>query len=120
MNDIEFLAQLLQMQSGGRQPELRTTGTIAAFEQLTATGHLTPSESRDLIKAYRFCTTLRNRLFLQYGRPVDSLPGDQDELTRLALSLGRYDAPRSSVREEYRRLTRRARKQVEQRFYQDS
>jgi glutamate-ammonia-ligase adenylyltransferase len=120
MNDIEFLAQLLQMQSGGRQPELRATGTIAALEKLTAAGHLTPPESRDLIHAYRFCATLRNRLFLQYGRPVDSLPADQDELTRLALSLGRFDAPRSAVREEYRRMTRRARKLVDQRFYQDS
>ncbi len=117
MNDIEFLTQLLQMRFGGRQPELRTGGTIAALESLAATNHLTHTDCRDLSEAYRFCATVRNRLFLQYGRPVDSLPTDQEELTRLALSLGHFDAPRSSVREEYRRLTRRARRLVERRFY---
>ena len=120
MNDIEFLTQLHQMRFGGRYPELRTPGTEIALEMLTATKHLSSSEAGDLIQAYRFCGTVRNRLFLQYGRPIDSLPTDQDELTRLALSLGRLDAPRSSVREEYRRLTRRARRLIERLFYQDS
>ncbi len=120
MNDVEFLAQLLQMQFGGKEKELRTTGTIAALDELATARHITPAEAEDLIQAYRFCGTLRNRLFLQYGRPIDSLPADQEELTRLALSLGRHDAPRSSIREEYRRMTRRARKLVEQRFYRDS
>ena len=120
MNDIEFLVQLMQMRFGNRHPAIQTPGTLAAFEALTVTGHISPTEAEDLIGAYRFCGTLRNRLFLQYGRPVDSLPADQDELTRLALSLGRYDAPRSALREEYRRVTRRARRLVEQRFYRDS
>ena len=117
MNDIEFLIQLLQMRFGGPNQDLRVSGTEAALEVLAATGHLSSPAARDLSAAYRFCGTLRNRLFLQYGRPIDSLPTDQEELTRLALSLGRFDAPRSSVREEYRRLTRRARRLVEQTFY---
>lgn len=120
MNDIEFLVQLMQIRFGNRHPAIQTPGTLAAFEALTVAGYISPTEAEDLIAAYRFCGTLRNRLFLQYGRPIDSLPADQDELTRLALSLGRFDAPRSAVREEYRRVTRRARKLVEQRFYRDS
>ena len=119
MNDIEFLIQLLQMRFGSQIPDLRVSGTEAALEVLVANGHLTSGAAADLRAAYRFCGTLRNRLFLQYGRPIDSLPTDQEELTRLALSLGRLDAPRSSVREEYRRLTRRARRLVEQNFYRD-
>jgi glutamate-ammonia-ligase adenylyltransferase len=119
MNDVEFLIQLYQMRFGSHHPAVRTPGTEAALEVLVATGHLSSSAARDLSAAYQFCGMLRNRLFLQYGRPVDSLPTDQDELTRLALSLGRFDAPRSSVREEYRRLTRRARRLVEQSFYRD-
>ncbi len=119
MNDIEFLVQLHQMRFGGRTPGLQTPGTEAALAGLIEAGHLSPEAARDLSAAYRSCGMLRNRLFLQFGRPVDSLPTDQDELTRLALSLGRFDAPRSSVREEYRRLTRRARRLVEQSFYQD-
>jgi glutamate-ammonia-ligase adenylyltransferase len=119
LNDIEFLVQLNQMRFGGHNPELRIPGTEAALEQLAESGYLSSAAAGDLVAAYRFCGTLRNRLFLQMGRPIDSLPTDQDELTRLALSLGHFDAPRSSIREEYRRLTRRARRLVERNFYQD-
>jgi glutamate-ammonia-ligase adenylyltransferase len=119
MNDIEFLVQLHQMRFGSQHPKLQTPGTAAALDALAEANYLSSVETRDLIAAYRFCGTLRNRLFLQFGRPIDSLPTDQEELTRLALSLGRSDAPRSSVREEYRRLTRRARRRVEQSFYRD-
>ncbi len=119
MNDIEFLVQLHQMRSGGQNQGLQVPGTEEALSRLVAFGLLEQEAARDLNAAYEFCGMLRNRLFLQFGRPVDSLPTDQDELTRLALSLGRFDAPRSSVREEYRRLTRRARRLVELNFYQD-
>jgi len=107
------------MRFGSQNPDLRTPGTEAAVEVLAETGRLTSADAQDLVAAYRFCGTLRNRMFLQFGRPIDSLPTDLDELTRLALSLGRFDAPRSSIREEYRRLTRRARRLVERSFYRD-
>jgi len=119
LNDIEFFVQLYQMRFGSQNPDLRTPGTEAAVEVLAETGRLTSADAQDLVAAYRFCGTLRNRMFLQFGRPIDSLPTDLDELTRLALSLGRFDAPRSSIREEYRRLTRRARRLVERSFYRD-
>jgi glutamate-ammonia-ligase adenylyltransferase len=120
MNDVEFLAQLLQMKSGGTRPGIRVPGTIAALQRLAEEDLLHPSEAEVLGSAYRLCGELRNRLFLQYGRPVDSLPADQEELSRLAVSLGRLDAPRSAIREDYRRATRRARRLFERRFYKDS
>ena len=76
-------------------------------------------EVQALDEAYRFCTRVRNRLFLQTGQGRDSLPTDPEEAIRLGLSLGFLDAPRASLREDYRRLTRRARRVVERRFYRD-
>ena len=51
----------------------------------------------------------------QIGRAVDSLPTGPEELRSLASSLG-FDRA-SELREEYRRVTRRARKVFETRFY---
>ena len=102
-----------------RMRRVAKRGRADGMDDVALARRLEQEAARDLNAAYEFCGMLRNRLFLQFGRPVDSLPTDQDELTRLALSLGRFDAPRSSVREEYRRLTRRARRLVELHFYQD-
>ena len=113
--DIEFLVQLLQLQSGGHDRALRVTGTLEALAPLTAGGVLSPDEADALAESYRFCTMARNRLFLQAGRPIDSLPSDPAQEGRLAHSLD-Y-ARRGDLREEFRRVTRRARQVFADRFY---
>jgi glutamine synthetase adenylyltransferase len=50
------------------------------------------------------------------GRAVDSLPTRPEEMRSLAASLG-FDRA-SELREEYRRVTRRARQVFEARFYE--
>ncbi|CAN5829934.1 bifunctional [glutamine synthetase] adenylyltransferase/[glutamine synthetase]-adenylyl-L-tyrosine phosphorylase [soil metagenome] len=113
--DIEFCAQLLQLRHGGAEPWLRATGTLEALFRLGRHGVLTDSEAYDLTEAYTFCSRVRNRLFLQTGHRVDSLPVDPTEATHLAVSLG-YER-RADLREDYRRVTRRARRIFEDRFY---
>ncbi len=117
LSDVEFTVQLLQLAHGGRQPRVRVPGTLAALEALDADHLILPADARSLADAYRFCARVRNRLFLQAGKPRDSLPSDADEATRLALSLGYEHHPLSTMREEYRRRTRRARRVVERLFY---
>jgi glutamate-ammonia-ligase adenylyltransferase len=72
--------------------------------------------SISLSESYLFCTKVRLRLHLQMGRAVDSLPTGPEELRSLAASLG-FDRA-SELREEYRRVTRRARQVFEARFYE--
>ncbi len=115
LSDVEFTVQLLQLRHGGREPSLRTPNTSTAIHRLVEGGHLTTAEGMVLTDAYRFCTRARNRLMLQTGRAGDSLPVDFDEGTRLALALG-YES-RAEMREDYRRVTRKARRVVMQRFY---
>ena len=113
--DVEFLVQLLQLRHGARHPELRTPSTLEAIERLAEVEALSPVQARDLAAAYRFCTGVRNRLYLQVGRQIDSLPTEPAEEWRLAVSLG-YQR-RGDLREEYRRVTRRARRIFEDEFF---
>ncbi len=118
MSDVEWLVQLLQLRHGGKTPPLRTSSTLAGLQALEDADLLSHEHAQILEASYRFCARVRNRLFLQAGRPRDSLPSDPAEVTRLARSLGYARLPRASLREEYRRLTRRARRVFEQLFYE--
>ena len=106
--DVEFCAQLLQLEHG-----IRTTGTIATLDALRAAEVLSGDEADALVAAHRFCDRTRNRWFLVRGTRSDSLPTGED-LGRLAHSLG---TTATDLRDEYRRVTRRARRVVESRFY---
>lgn len=113
--DVEFLTQLLQLGHGGADPALRVPGTMAALGRLAAAGILTEAQAGDLLASYRFCTHVRNRLYLQTGRRIDALPTEHAEEGRLAISLGYHR--RADLREAYRRLTRRARRVIDDLFY---
>jgi glutamate-ammonia-ligase adenylyltransferase len=117
MSDVEWTVQLLQMEHGFTDHSIRTPSTLEAVAALEAAGLLSPGEAAALADAYRFCASARNRLFLREGRGRDSLPSDGEEAARLARSLGYDTNPRSTLREHYRRVTRRARRVMEARFW---
>ncbi|HEX3622858.1 MAG TPA: bifunctional [glutamine synthetase] adenylyltransferase/[glutamine synthetase]-adenylyl-L-tyrosine phosphorylase [Acidimicrobiales bacterium] len=109
LSDVEFCAQLLQLQHG-----VRATGTMAALAALERAGALSGDDHVVLAEAYRFCERARNRLFLVRGSPGDALPSRPEQLARLARSLG---TDPQELREQYRRTTRRSRAVVERLFY---
>jgi [glutamine synthetase] adenylyltransferase / [glutamine synthetase]-adenylyl-L-tyrosine phosphorylase len=109
LSDVEWTVQLLQLQAG-----VRAEGTLNALATLTAQGAIDPGDAAVLAESYRFCEATRNRLFLVRGRPGDALPAPGHQLTALARSLG-TTAP--DLRDQYRRLTRRARRVTERLFY---
>jgi len=117
MADVEWSVQLLQLRHGAGDPGLRLPGTMAALQSLVAGAHLDTGDGTILAHAYELCAAVRNRLFLQAGRPRDSLPSDPGEVTRLARSLGYEGDPRAQLREDYRRATRRSRRVVQRVFY---
>jgi glutamate-ammonia-ligase adenylyltransferase len=106
--DVEFCAQLLQLEHG-----IRTNGTVETLEALQAAGVLAVDEAEALVAAHDFCDRARNRWFLVHGSRSDALPVG-DDLSRLAHSLGTTGP---GLRDDYRRVTRRARRVVEARFY---
>lgn len=108
LSDVEFTVQLLQLRH--RVPGV---ATIASLHRLVEAGHLPVDEAEVLEESYRFCERTRNRSWLVLG-PGDALPVRPEQITPLARSLGFTVA---GLRAEYRRVTRRARRVVEHRFY---
>jgi glutamate-ammonia-ligase adenylyltransferase len=117
LSDVEFTVQLLQLLHGGEHLDVRAPGTIDAIERLRAHELLDADDADVLEEAYRFCERARNARYLQTAQPSDALPTDRTELERLALLLGYVHRPHSTLRDDYRRVTRRARRVVERVFY---
>jgi [glutamine synthetase] adenylyltransferase / [glutamine synthetase]-adenylyl-L-tyrosine phosphorylase len=111
LSDVEFTVQLLQMRTGTRAPS-----TMGALDQLASAGVVSDEDAEVLRAAYRFCERTRDRWWLVGSAPsaVDALPQRPDDLLHLARSL---DTDAARLRDEYRRVTRRARRVVERLFY---
>jgi glutamate-ammonia-ligase adenylyltransferase len=114
LSDIEWTVQLLQLRHG-----VSATGTVTALDALTAQGALSMADAEVLGHAYRFLEHTRNRWHLVGTlpggiAPGDALPTDAHQQSRLARSLG--TSP-TTLRDDYRRVTRRARRVVEHLFY---
>lgn len=110
ISDVEWTVQLLQLRHG-----VAARGTVDGLDRLLAGGMVVPMDAAVLRDAYRFCTRTRNRLSLIRDAPGDSLPVTGPLLSTLARSLG-YTP--SGLRNEYTRLTRRARRVMERLFYE--
>jgi glutamate-ammonia-ligase adenylyltransferase len=116
LTDIEFTVQLLQLEHGATHPAIREPSTTAAIDRLVASGVIEAEDGDVLRAAYVFCERARNARFLVTGRGGDALPGGI-EGRRVAQLLGYVLHPEAELRDDYRRLTRRARKVVERLFY---
>ena len=87
IRDIEFLVQCLQRVYGGREPWLRSRGTMFALQKLHDKGHLQEEEFQRLSGAYEFLRHLEHRLQLRHGRQTHTLPTCADELRMLRRSI---------------------------------
>jgi glutamate-ammonia-ligase adenylyltransferase len=115
--DVEWTAQLIQLQHGHAVPALRTTGTTSALAAATAAGLLDPSDAEALERAWRLASRVRDGIMLSRGRPGDSLPTDLREMAGVARAVGYPAGHVADLLEDYRRATRRARAVVERVFY---
>jgi [glutamine synthetase] adenylyltransferase / [glutamine synthetase]-adenylyl-L-tyrosine phosphorylase len=117
LSDIEFTVQLEQLAHGGAHAELRRPTTLRALDGLVALEVISPEDADALRESFVLCERARNYRYLLTGSPSDALPGDGDEAEKLARLLGYTHRPQQSLREDYRRVTRRARSIVERIFY---
>jgi len=92
MTDIEFLAQLYQLQFGSRFPEVRIQGTIDALHALAGCGVIPVPDAVGLADTYAFITELRNGIALLGDLPADLLPSDNVRLRPIAIRLGILDS----------------------------
>ncbi len=109
MSDVEWTVQLLQLRH-----RIEGNGTVETLDRLAAERIVGRSDAAELRDSYVFCARARNRLSLIRDLPGESLPPPGPVLSTLARSLG-YSP--SGLRNEYARVTRRARRVMERLFY---
>jgi glutamate-ammonia-ligase adenylyltransferase len=117
LSDIEFTVQLEQLAHGATTESLRDPSTLRALDALVQQGVVSADDAAQLSAAYALCERARNYRYLLTGSPSDALPVDSDEAEKLARMLGYTHRPQQQLRDDYRRLTRRARSVVERLFY---
>ncbi|HZN33290.1 MAG TPA: hypothetical protein VFB80_05700 [Pirellulaceae bacterium] len=86
--DIEFLVQLLQLESAARNPQVLCPNTQAAIPLLAAAGAIPPDLATQLGDSYRFLRRVESGLRLLNTQARHDLPGEGQPLAQLALLLG--------------------------------
>lgn len=117
LSDVEWTVQLMQMQHGWAEPGLRTTRTREALGAACAAGLIPVEDAQTLDEAWVLASRVRNAVMLVRGRPGDTFPSGPRELTAVGRYLGYEPGHVGDMLDDYRRITRRARAVVEERFY---
>jgi [glutamine synthetase] adenylyltransferase / [glutamine synthetase]-adenylyl-L-tyrosine phosphorylase len=116
--DIEWTVQLLQLAHGAVVPGLQTPRTLTALAAARDANLLDAADAEVLQVAWRTVTRARNAIMLVRDKPIDQFPTSGSVLVGVGRAMG-YPAgfdPGQLV-DDYRRVTRRARRVVEQVFY---
>lgn len=121
ISDVEWTAQLLQLQHAHAVPALRTTSTLEALSAAASAGLIAAEDARVLTEAWELASRLRDANVLWSGRAEpahsDVLPHDRRALGGLARVLQVPEGTGAALEEHYLRTARRARGVVEQVFY---
>jgi glutamate-ammonia-ligase adenylyltransferase len=118
LGDIEWTVQLLQLRLAGQVPGLRTTSTLAALRAAEDAGALSADDAAALAAAWRLAGRVRNATMLVRDRAEDQLPKPGRVLEAVGRVLGyRPGFEAGQLIDDYRRVTRRARRVVESVFY---
>ncbi|MFF8963700.1 bifunctional [glutamine synthetase] adenylyltransferase/[glutamine synthetase]-adenylyl-L-tyrosine phosphorylase [Streptomyces globisporus] len=117
LSDVEWTVQLIQMQHGWAEPGLRTTRTREALAAACAAELIPAEDAQTLDEAWVLAARVRNAVMLVRGRPGDTFPSDPRELAAVGRYLGYEPGHVGDMLDDYRRITRRARAVVEERFY---
>jgi len=78
IRDIEFTAQFLQIQHGGRLPHLQTPNSLSALQRLRHTRLLPENVTTEIAVDYQFLRNLEHRLQLLHGFQTQTLPPRSD------------------------------------------
>ena len=93
LRDVEFAVQLLQMVHGGGDESIRQPTTLSALDALTRGGYISRDDGAAMHVAYAFLRSVEHRLQLVKLRRTALIPTDEDEMRRLARSLGMRRKP---------------------------
>lgn len=99
MVDVEFIAQLLQLEYGRTRPALRSTGTRQTLHRLMEHGLLPADEGEFLLEAYDRLRAVTKAMRIDRDQGEETLPEGR-ELEVLARAVGRPDGTALKVEVE--------------------
>jgi glutamate-ammonia-ligase adenylyltransferase len=117
--DVQFAVELALMRSGGAHPEIRRRRTLEAIEALARARLIEDGAALALGEAFVFLSDVKNALEVDRRVHAEAIPPAPEEQLALARRLGFEEYPRQTFLEEYRRITRRARRAMERVFYEE-
>ncbi|MCG6902647.1 MAG: glutamine-synthetase adenylyltransferase [Rhodobacter sp.] len=88
IREIEFFTQTRQIIAGGRDPSLRTRGTVDGLARLAEKGWVEPEVAATLTEAYRAHREAEHRVQMIADAQTHDLPGDAEGFDRLAAFMG--------------------------------
>lgn len=97
IRDIEFLTQCLQRLHGGRDPWVRSGGTLLALRKLNDKGHLSDRDYAALTTAYEFLRKVEHLVQLDRGQQTHRLPAGAEALDKVARRAGIEHAGREEL-----------------------
>lgn len=117
LSDVEWLAQILQLQFAHDHPSLRTTSTLRTLQAAVEEDLLEESDALALTRAWRLCTQIRNYNVLRTGRSSDVLPKAGLDMEAVARWCGYPAGHAEALEHDYLKITRHARSVFERVFY---
>jgi len=117
--DVQFAVELSLMRFGGAHPEIRRRRTLEAIEALAEARLIEDGAALGLGEAFVFLSDVKNALEVDRRVHAEAIPPAQEDQLALARRLGFEEYPRQTFLEEYRRITRRARRAMERVFYEE-
>lgn len=116
--DVQFAVELSLMRFGGTHPEVRSRGTFEAIERLAQARLIEDGVALALGEAFVFLSDVKDALEVDRRVHAEAIPPSPQEQLVLARRLGYEEYPRQTFLEEYRRITRRARRAMERVFFE--
>ncbi len=117
LTDIEWTVQLLTMMHAHDYPGLHNTSTLELLDVFAEEGLLPAGKVRTLREAWLTATDARNALVLVRGKRADQLPQPGPALAQVAGAAGWDPEDYQGYLEAYLKITRRARKIVDEVFW---
>ena len=116
LSDVEWVAQLYQLQFAHAHPGLRTTQTIKALDEMKRLKLADPGSMDDLRHAWLLSARCRSALVLAVDKLLDTLPSDRKVLEAVARILEFSPGQAGQLEEQYLSTTRRSRAAFERLF----
>ncbi|MEP3233385.1 MAG: bifunctional [glutamine synthetase] adenylyltransferase/[glutamine synthetase]-adenylyl-L-tyrosine phosphorylase [Hyphomicrobiales bacterium] len=88
IREIEFFVQTQQLIAGGRNSQLRVTGTLEGLKLLAEAGWIDDETAKVLATHYRFLRNVEHRIQMRFDEQTHALPKDDEAFEAIGRLMG--------------------------------